>query len=145
MTVQYHPFRLSIFWSWDRPLRFFKNVQFHPFGPSSFNPLDRPVFALETVYFDYLRPSSFIPFDRLLLSLETVQIYCFRSYSLFPLDLPLSQTVHFESFRPSTLAQDRLLSVVWTVQFNPPGSFTIDRTQVTNWGEIRIRVKLELR
>ena len=104
MTVQYHPFRLSIFLPWDRPRRFFKTVQFHPFGPSSFNPLDRPVFALGTVYFDYLGPSSFILFDRLLLSLETVQIYCFRSYSLFPLDRPFSQTVHFGP-RPSTFGR----------------------------------------
>ena len=51
--------------------------------------------------------SSFLPFDR--------PVFFFR-------------TVHFESFGPSTFAQDRSLSVVWTVQFNPPGPSTLDWT-----------------
>ena len=57
-----------------------------------------------------------------------------RSYSLFFLgpstfgfqDRPLSQTVHFKSFGPSSLAHDRPVSVVWTVRFNPPGPSTLD-------------------
>ena len=40
---------------------------------------------------------------------------------------PLSQTVHFKSFGPSSLIHDRPVSVVWTVHFDPR-PFTLDLT-----------------
>ena len=52
----------------------------------------------------------------------TVQLFSFGTVHFFLFqDRPLSQAVHCQSFGPSTLAQDRLLLVVWTVRFNLPG------------------------
>ncbi len=110
---------------WKKPLRLFRNL----------SPPDRPVLVLWIVHSHFLRPSSFIPLNRLHSSLETIQINSFRSYSLFPLDCPLLdfRTVHIR--RPSTLSlldrpvlfmnHDRPVSVIRTVQFNPPGPSTL--------------------
>ena len=58
-----------------------------------------------------------------------------RSYSLFFLgpstfgfqDRPLSQTVHFKSFEPSSLIHDRPVSVVWTFK-----SFQLIKREMSN-------------
>ena len=84
--------------------------------------LDRLLSSLMTVQFSFFRPFSFFLLGpstfslvdcplRLLSALMTVQFSCLRSstVSLSGRSLFDFRTVHFKSFGPSTLTQDRLL------------------------------------
>ena len=63
-------------------------------------------FAILTVHFHPSRPPCFHT------AFSIIHFFDFR-------------TVHFKSFEPSSLMNDRQVSVVWTVQFNPHGPFTL--------------------
>ena len=102
---------------------YFRPSGFFLFKPFIFGLLDRPVRSFWTVHFEHFGPSTFIFHD--------VQFSSFGPSSFFLSNRPLFdfRTIHFESFGPITFAQDLPLSVVWTVQFNPPelSSLTQDR------------------
>ena len=97
-------------------------------GGSKKEKVDRPLWTVTV-----RRSLKWTLLDRLLSPLMTVQFPSFEPSTFFLIrtvhfliwgpstftDRLLSLTVHFQSFGPSTFTQDRPLSVVWTVQFNP--------------------------
>ena len=91
--------------SHGRPVFFFVDRLFFLIKPSTSSLLGRPLRAFLTIYFHPSCPSNVLPWDR--------PLFYFK-------------TVHFRG--PSTLTQDRSLSVIWTVQFKPPWPSTLDLT-----------------
>ena len=116
-TVQKGETRRSLKWTVTR--------KFYFFGPSIFCVFDRPLTFFKTVQFHPFEASIFIPWNR-----PDSLPHIVQSFSL---DHPISLTVHFESFGPSSLICDRPVSLVWTFQYDPhgPSALTQDRPHWT--------------